>query len=281
MENVFYVYVYLNPRKPGEYNYGETIFDYEPFYIGKGKGNRLYDHWKNVYHKNETSNRHKTGKIRKILAEGIIPIIFPIYQNLPQEVACNIETILINRIGKFDNKKGPLCNLTDGGDRVINLTEESRRKISEKLKGNTSPMKGKHHKESSKKLLALAASKQMKGIPRTDYEKSCISKAHKGKIVSEETRRKASESHKGQTAWNKGKVGAQKAWNKGLTAIYGVKTYQFLKDRKIVTINNLKSYCIENNLQYASMICIANSGVYGKYKYVNYKGYSKPQLQEL
>jgi len=33
--NKYYVYVYLDSRKPGKYKYGEYEFDYEPFYVGK------------------------------------------------------------------------------------------------------------------------------------------------------------------------------------------------------------------------------------------------------
>ena len=38
--NKFYVYVYLDPRKEGEYNYGGLCFNAEPFYVGKGSGYR-------------------------------------------------------------------------------------------------------------------------------------------------------------------------------------------------------------------------------------------------
>jgi len=43
-----------------------------------------------------------------------------------------------------------------------------------------------------------------------------MSKIHSGKIVSEETRKKKSQSSKGQIPWNKGKKNVQVAWNKGL-----------------------------------------------------------------
>lgn len=41
---------------------------------------------------------------------------------------------------------------------------------------------------------------------------------NKGQKISEEARRKLSASRKGRTPWNKGKVGLQKAWNRGKKA---------------------------------------------------------------
>jgi len=64
----FYVYVYLDPRKPGKYKYGEYEFDYEPFYVGKGKGFRFKRHL-TEYQLIHDKNNLKVNKIRKIIKD--------------------------------------------------------------------------------------------------------------------------------------------------------------------------------------------------------------------
>ena len=61
--NNFYLYVYLDPRKPGTYQYNNLSFNFEPIYIGKGKGNRDMYHYK-YYCDNEILQR----KLKKIVA---------------------------------------------------------------------------------------------------------------------------------------------------------------------------------------------------------------------
>ena len=42
---IYYVYAYLDPRKEyKDISIFSNIITHEPFYIGRGKNNRLYDH---------------------------------------------------------------------------------------------------------------------------------------------------------------------------------------------------------------------------------------------
>ena len=60
--NDFYVYVWLDPRKPGEYKYGKYMFDHEPIYVGKGYKNR------GLRFKRRECNSFLKRKLNKILS---------------------------------------------------------------------------------------------------------------------------------------------------------------------------------------------------------------------
>ena len=129
----FYVYVYLDTRKQGLYKFGDFQFDYEPFYIGKGKNNRC------LYHLNEkkVTNVLKTRIIEKIRLETKNePIVLIIKDNLSSNDAFALEKRIIKLIGRRDIKTGPLSNLTDGGDGGPNWT--LGKKLSEKHKNKIS-----------------------------------------------------------------------------------------------------------------------------------------------
>lgn len=108
----FYVYVYLDPRKPGNFIYGQLKFDFEPIYVGKGHHDRMYSHLKESQLKNKNL---KNNKLNKIISEGYKPIIKKIFENLYEEEAYKIELEIIEIIGRIMKNTGPLVNMTDGG----------------------------------------------------------------------------------------------------------------------------------------------------------------------
>lgn len=175
-EALFYVYVYLDPRKPGVYKYEDLIFDHEPFYVGKGKNNRKFDH----INKDKSRNLHKKAIINKIINSNLYPIIIEYKNKLTEEEAYALEIDLINKIGTSEvvpgvNRRGPLTNLAIGGrggahpttelirKNISNVVKkrfsnpEEREKISLSLKGRIPWNKGKtltleHRKKCSEAL---------------------------------------------------------------------------------------------------------------------------------
>lgn len=149
LKNKFYVYVYLNPLKPGNYTYLENgigiDFEYAPFYIGKGEGRRIYKHLNEAekfsqieeefeLENIEGINWHKINTINKIHREGKEVIIYKICENIVEEFSYNLERFLIKLIGRSDLKLGILTNMTDGGEGTFNRTKESYCKRAKKRK---------------------------------------------------------------------------------------------------------------------------------------------------
>lgn len=132
------MYALLDPRKPGIFRYGHWVFHHEPFYVGKGHGERCHAHtYDYVLAKN--TNTPKNAKIRKIIrVVGDNPIIQIKKQQLTEKQAFSTEIQLISKIGRYNLGEGPLTNLTDGGDGVVGhiFTEASRKKIREGLRNS-------------------------------------------------------------------------------------------------------------------------------------------------
>jgi len=133
--NVYYVYVYLDPRKPGSFIFGEYEFNFEPFYIGKGSGERYKMH---LYESVSIRNTPKLNKIRSILSVGLKPIILKYFENMSECEAFKLEGQMIKTIGRRDKNEGTLVNLCDGEfEKNITYTDEMRKKISDSLKKST------------------------------------------------------------------------------------------------------------------------------------------------
>lgn len=112
--NVYYVYVYLDPRKPGNFTYDEFNFEYEPIYVGKGTKSRLLKHLTE-----KQINPIKINKINKIRKEGKEPIILKIIDKISNEHSLELEKRLIKKIGRISKKTGPLTNYTEGGETYL------------------------------------------------------------------------------------------------------------------------------------------------------------------
>jgi len=169
----YYTYAYL--RKG----------DRTPYYIGKGRGKRVYD--------SSHSVKVPDDKDR---------IIF-LKQNLTEEEAFNHEKYMIAVFGRKDLETGILRNMTDGGEgrsgskhseetkqkirnANVNIPEERRKKMSEKAKGRT------HSEETKQKM-----SEKAKGRTHSEETKQKIRNANVN--IPEERRKKMSEKAKGRT----------------------------------------------------------------------------------
>ena len=174
MEKRYYIYVFLDDTKPGEYIYSNFKFEYEPFYVGKGTEDRII----NSYYDKQT---FKSNKIKSIKNRGGKIIRLKLFENLTNISALEIEKEIIKIIGRRDLNKGPLTNLTDGGDGRLTSphSEETKLKISktkksqnlhnahtketkdilrEINKGENNPMFGKTHTEKVKEDHSLRVS---------------------------------------------------------------------------------------------------------------------------
>lgn len=150
-QNNYYVYCYMDPRKPGRYYYDgiDMCFLWEPFYIGCGKGTRVNEHLSNYELNSEkriNHNRIKNKKFKDILSENLKPISSILFNNLKKDLSRKIEISLIDKIGRIIKKNGPLVNISDGGDGGDNIKYMDPNKKKDLYERLSKMFKGKPYK---------------------------------------------------------------------------------------------------------------------------------------
>lgn len=117
--NNFYVYLYLNPLKPSTYKTSFGDYKYEPIYVGKGTGSRIYHH---ITPKMLEINNHRYNLFNKIInkiGKGAYKksYIVKVKDNLTNDEALDLEYDIMHELGtRYDIhpqiKRGPLLNFT-------------------------------------------------------------------------------------------------------------------------------------------------------------------------
>ena len=187
VENNFYVYIYLDPRKPGDYIYGDLKFNFEPFYVGKGKNRRISS---GIFDK---KNKSKFNKINKIKKSGLKLLTKKLYENLNDENAKKIEIKVIDIIGRVIKNNGPLTNFSDGGTGGDNISnnpnnKKIREKMSNSQRGEKNNFYGMKHTDETKKILSKIGKKRIGdkntfyGMKHTDETKKKIGEKNKTMI---------------------------------------------------------------------------------------------------
>jgi hypothetical protein len=102
-----YVYIYLNPLKPGLYTAKvydtEYSFNFEPFYVGEGMNARMYDHLIEARTENYSNNFMKVKLIKHIWNNELEPYILKIVDNLSKCEAKIFEAhLMVDLKTKYD-----------------------------------------------------------------------------------------------------------------------------------------------------------------------------------
>ena len=192
----------------------------EPFYIGKGKGERAYDLYRNDHHDAITD---EYGHAVVIIADNLTEEeAYWVERDTIEDYVFNLGYgIDIKGHSDYDHNLPHLTNMNWGGEGVfsgMHHSEETKQNISEKMKGENHPFYGTHH--------------------------------------SEEYNKKISESMKGKIPWNKGKKGVYhhseeskkkigEKLSKKVVCITTGKTFDSIKEaEKHYNVVNISKCCI-------------------------------------
>ena len=208
----------------------------ETFYIGKGKGERAYDLYRNDHHDAITD---EYGHAVVIIANNLTEEeAYWVERDTIEDYVFNLGYgIDIKGHKDYDHELPHLTNMDwggMGGKSGVKHTEEHNKKISESHKGKIPWNKGKEMSEEAKrksseshkgKKMSEEAKRNMsesrKGTKLSEETKQKMSESHKGTKLSEESKQKISEKNKGRVAWNKGKKASEETKRKQSESMKG------------------------------------------------------------
>lgn len=183
IELMYYVYQLIDPRNN------------QPFYVGKGTGNRAKTH---MWNTSKSDNPYKENKIKSIRNDGFEPIIEYIAENIiDEDLAYSIEEKMIKKYGRkgYDDH-GILTNVcldkrppSHKGKTYEEIYGEERAKEQREKRSELQKQRGgygpKHHSEETKKIfseLNSGSGNPMYGKKQSEQTKKLISEKAKQRV---------------------------------------------------------------------------------------------------
>jgi len=176
----------------GYYTYAYLKADGSPYYIGKGKGNRLYDHRGKNCIPPKDKNR-----------------IIKLKQNLTEEAAFKHEIYMIAVFGKKCDGTGILMNIADGGNAPPKMYGDNsptkRPEIRAKIgAANKISLKGRKVTEEVRQKISKTHRERLKNNPRPmSYYTENLKKMAERNRTDKEKHQKHSEMMKGRPSANR------------------------------------------------------------------------------
>jgi len=214
---MYYTYAYLRKK------------DRTPYYIGKGQKRRMFaEHWRG------NGSFTPKDKDRIIILKYFVDEIES-YKH---------EMYMIAVLGRKDLGTGILINISDGGEGSSNVSQRTRKLISNAHKGKI------YNQKTRRKI-----SESKRGITCPDYLKEYYSKMYSGEGNPNYGKKHSPETLEKISAGTRGK---------------NLKTRWYITPNgDKIKIDNLREYCEKNNLNHICMINLHNGHCR------SYKGYTK------
>ena len=162
-----YLYILFNLNKPGKYIYMDMEFNYEPFYIGSGTYNRIFDYnEENIVNKSIFSEKYNLiRELYKSFKLTDFVYIFKISKD--KKEIDELEKLFIQSIGRTIDNTGPLLNTLDGdifSNNEIAIKYNAERNTPEFLEHLSKMVKEKQWSGASGDIRRLEHSKKLKEV---------------------------------------------------------------------------------------------------------------------